>query len=163
MKKYLLIALLFGLGMSVAAQQDFDTFYKAHKNDSGVEGFSVPGLFIKYMLRNSDEPEMEALVKKMNGVSFLIADTEASELKQALSENLPEAQYKDMMEVKDGTTTILFKAKEGKKGIEEIVLTIDEPESFFVMGIEGKFTTEDAKQLIQSVNVNESKNTPKGD
>lgn len=143
------------LNMAVA-QNDYDRFYRKYKQEEGVVTFRIPVSLIRLVVDDEDE-DLDELFDKVDDVSFFAADDARSELVKGLKQNLPESTYKDMMEIKDGSSTILFKAKEAKDGLEEILMTIEDRESIFVMCITGNFTFEEAKYFIKSVNVDRAR------
>lgn len=135
---------------SLSAWQDYDRFYRDHKNEAGVFSFSVPVSLLQVFLE--DEPELDDVLSKVDRVSFLVSDENATELTRELNRELAESQYKDMIQMKDGTSTIRLKGKDDGEGLEEIIFSVEDEGALVVICVKGLFTYDDARELARSIN-----------
>lgn len=151
----LLIIALNACASSYSNTPDYQQFYKAYKNSDGVVSFSIPtgfaGLFI-----DKDDADIKEFLKNFDDVSFFISEDGNKKLFPELVKHLPKNTYSTIMEIKDGSSTVTFKAKEKDGKIDEIIMTVDETDSFVVMCISGSFTMEDAKKITKSINVDDA-------
>lgn len=160
-KVILAIALQIACISMAFSQTGYERFFKEYESIDGVESFSLSTSLFRFMLDDKKkEKDADEMLKKIDGISFLVADSahpQMGEIQKALRSHLPKKKYKKMMEIKDGSSTISFKARGTKKKIDEILLTVMDEDSLFVMCISGNFSLEDAKSLMKSVDVNKAK------
>lgn len=150
-----LIIALNACASSYSNTPDYQQFYKTYRSNEGVVSFSFPtglaGLFM-----DKDDADVKAFLKKFDEVSFFISEDGNKKLFPELNKHLPKSTYSTIMEIKDGSSTVTFKAKEHDGAIDEIIMTVDETDSFVVMCISGSFTMEDAKKITKSINVDDA-------
>lgn len=158
MKKYIINLLLLILTSSVViAQKGYNAFYKMYELDKQVGCFKIsPGIF-KFMMDKESEDYAEHLIHKMREVSFLSVDNPNTKMLSEFTKNTPKRHYKNLMEIKDGESTIVFKAFESGREIHEVLLTVQSDHSLFVMCITGDFDKSDAKKIIKAVDINKAK------
>jgi hypothetical protein len=136
-------------------QSSYSQFFDKNKNIKGVESFTISTSLFRFFL-DSDEQELKDMLKKLDEVSFLIADAASPTLAIELEKTLPEKEYKELMVIKDGSSTVRFKAKEKSDKVDEIVMIVTEPNSLVVMCIKCNITFKEARTLASSVNVNQT-------
>ncbi len=136
-------------------QSSYSQFFDKNKNIKGVESFTISTSLFRFFL-DSDEQELKDMLKKLDEVSFLIADAASPTLAIELEKTLPEKEYKELMVIKNGTSTVRFKAKEKSNKVDEVVMIVTEPNSLVVMCIKCNITFNEAKALASSVNVNQT-------
>lgn len=152
MKTILLsILLLAGIGTYGQENRDYSTFYKTHRGTEGIVTFSLPPGLIQLVIDGEDEEKLRDLLDKTDKISFLISENGGHDLKESFVKHVPEKIYKDIMIIRDGSSTIAFKAKENHQRIEEIIMAVDEANSLTVMCWKGNFTMEDAKRFTKSI------------
>lgn len=132
------------------AWQDYDQFYNEHKNETGVLSFRIPTDLLKVFV--DEDEDLDGILNKVDQVSFFISDERAVELMKDLRANLSEGTYKDMIEMKDGGSTIRLKAKEAADGLEELIISVEDEDSLFVLCVKGVFSFEDARRFTKSIN-----------
>jgi hypothetical protein len=155
--KTLLITLLIQLTICSFAvgQSGFSRFFDQHKNDQGVENFTISTSIFRFFL-DSNEQELKDLLAKLDEISFFIANTSTPSLTNDFEKSLPEKEYKELMIVKNGTSTVRFKAKEKSDRVDEVVMVVTEPNSLVAMCIKCNITFAEAKKLASSINVNQT-------
>jgi hypothetical protein len=155
--KTLLIAILLQLIICsfTLGQSSYSQFFDKNKNTHGVESFTISTSLFRFFL-DSDEQELKDLLNKLDEVSFFIADSTTPALASELEKTLPEKEYKELMVVKNGASTVRFKAKEKSDKVNEVVMIVTEPNSLVVMCIKCDITFKEAKALASSVNINQT-------
>ncbi len=134
-------------------------FYNSHKDGEGVVSFSIPAGLVGFVVRHNAEEDVDELVDKMQKVNFFIAEDADKELVKDLKKSLSESDYKDIMKVKDGRSTVVFKIRESKEYCDELLMMVQDEEDVFVMCICGGFTVHDAKKLAKSINIEDAVKT----
>ena len=105
------------------------------------------------MVVDENDYEAKQALKKLNKIRFFICEKDRGFYAKKVNDYLPENTYHDLMVVKDGSETVVFKMKEIEKNeIKEIVLIVTKPNSFVAISFSGHFTMEDAKEVASSVN-----------
>lgn len=161
MKRLISIFIITALFASCAVSgnvDDYSVFYKSYRNSENVVSFELPTSLMSLFLKHEDK-ELKEFLRNIDDFSFFIADDTSKNLLKELKNYLPEKLYKDIMIINDGGDKISFKVREVNETITEILMLIEENDSFIVMNIEGKFTQEDIKQFINSVDKQKVKNS----
>jgi hypothetical protein len=153
--KTILVTVLLQLALFAFAfgQSSYSRFFETNRNAVGVESFTISTSLFRFLL-DSDEQELKDLLKKLDEVSFFISDNPTPFLISDLSTTLPEKEYKEFMVVKNGTSTVRFKAKEKSDKVDEVIMIVTEPNSLVVMCIKCNITFKEARALASSVNTN---------
>jgi hypothetical protein len=157
MKKLFSILVVLVLFSSCAATKKpvgYKDFYKANKNKENVVSFGLPTGLIGLFIDKKEDKELKEFLKNVDKLRFFIADDSTKVLYPVLEKFLPEELYKDYMVINDGGNKVVFKAREGKNSIEEIIMLVEEESSFVVMSIEGEFTYKDLSKFAKTVDVN---------
>ena len=129
----------------------YKTFYNQYSDSASTITFKVPGLFAS-MIIDKEDKELKDLVKKIDNISFFVASETSKHMIVDLNKNVPEELYKHVMEIRDGETEIIFFARDNGEMIEEILMTVHEPNELVIMCIYGDFTREDAKKIAKAIN-----------
>ncbi len=161
MKKILSILVVIILFSSTAISCNTDgypVFYEKYKNENNVVSFRVPTGFIKFFLDKEDQ-DLKNILEKINDFRLFIADDSSKILLPTLKTYLPTNKYKDVMIINDSGNRVSFKALEKNSSISEIIMLVEEDNSFVVMSIDGNFSYDDMKKLVKSVNTDKVTNT----
>lgn len=143
--------IMMGCSTSQVVNKDFNSFYNKYEDDEGVLSFKISKNLAKMVVQDEDA-ETENFIKKMEKVSFFIAEQNTSRYSHVIENYLPGSVYNDLMIIKDDGSIVVFKMKELKNGhINEIVMTVLSPESFVAVSFAGDFTLDDAKKMTKSV------------
>lgn len=67
---------------------------------------------------------------------------------------MPEELYKQLMIVRDGDTEISFMVRDNGEFVQELIMTVVEPEELVILCFTGEISRENAKKLAKSINVN---------
>ncbi len=155
---FLAVVLLSSCAISKGGEASYRNFYKKYKKTEGIVSFKIPMGLARIFVDNDDK-EAKEFLKKADDVSFFIAEEKNNILFSELKNYLPIDVYKDIMVIRDGASTITFKVKDTDNTIEEIIMTVQETDSFVVMCVTGDFDLEDAKAFTKSVDIKEVINT----
>ena len=147
----LVIAVLFSSCAGAKGIEGYHSFYKKYKKEKDVVSFGLPTGLMVLFVNNKEDKELKAFLKNVDDFRFFIAEDSSKVLIPILKEHLPENLYKDFMIIKNGNETVTFKVRENKDAITEIIMFVEEEDSFVVMSIEGEFTYDDMKEFVKSV------------
>jgi hypothetical protein len=148
----IIFILSFLLAGSLNAQdyKSFKDFYKSNKDREGITSLKLPLSCVKSFIETDDD-ETDEILKKTKSVSIITADFKDEKLIKDLKNNLPGDLYKLLMVVKEGKETVSVKAKQTDKKVEEILLIVEEADSFTVLCVEGDYDIKDAVEFGNSV------------
>ncbi|MCD6090573.1 MAG: DUF4252 domain-containing protein [Bacteroidales bacterium] len=153
--KIAILFLLFTFGSNVvfgrSGSEGYLEFYKAHKSHEDVINLDIPTFFARFFLHGEDRKELRSLLRKIDDFKIFVADRLAYELLPILNESLKKASYIDAMIVKDEGEIITFKTKGNDTLITEIILVVDQVDSFVVVSVMGKFTPEDMRKYVRAI------------
>lgn len=129
----------------------YKTFYNQYNDFASTITFKVPGAFAGMFIDKEDK-EVKDFVKNIDNISFFIASETSKQMIIDLNKNVSENLYKHVMEVNDGDTEIIFFVRDNGEMIEEILMTVHEPDELIIMCMYGEFTLEDAKKIVKAIN-----------
>ncbi len=160
--KRLIIALLLTIPTIAFSQNSYlDGVFEKY---SGKQGYT--SVYItKYMfelfaeINNDDElKEFQDITSSLESIKILTTSVESTaeqmkELKKALTDKLPKAQYKDLMIIKEDGTDVSFKIrKEGSK-IIELMMVADNKLQTVLIYLSGDINLKKISKLSKSMNV----------
>lgn len=157
---FTLVLVLFSSSLALATKspKTFADFYKKYKQENQSFSMSLPTFFFQWALED-DEKE---LVKGIQNVKLLILE-DAGALQQKLTADIkdyfPENTYHDLMIVQDGGDRITLKFREKDKKNNEFILLIRDNNSLVSLCLTGKLTTKEAVKIVQSMNMDQIKDT----
>lgn len=146
-----IIILYFASCNLILSQSSYDRFYEKHKDEEGIKSLDMSPSVLKFFLNKKDKDTREAL-NKVRNITVFSADSASQKLIDDLKFNLTGSAYKDIMQIKDGKSTVSFKMKGSSRNIEEILMTVVDTNSLFVLCISGNFNYPEAKGLAGSIN-----------
>jgi len=131
----------------------YNVFYKEYRDTPHTITFKIPGAFAGMFLDDEDK-EVKEFVKKMDNVSFFVAENVSKQMIIDLNKSLPESLYKEIMIINSGAEVeVIFLARDNGDVIEEIVMTVIDDNELVVMCMYGEFTRDDAKKIVKAVEV----------
>ena len=152
----IILCVIFG-GLAFG-QSSYHKFYSDHKDMQGVESFEMSSSLLHFLLKKEDKTTANAL-KRVGKVTFFVADSASPEMMDELRYSLPGNVYKDVMQIRDGKSTVCFKVRESERDIEEVLMTVTDTNSLVVMCISGSFSHNEVNNLIHSIDVDNTRNT----
>lgn len=129
----------------------YTKFYNQYNDSSNTITFKVPGAFAGMFIEKEDE-ELKDFAKNIDNISFFIASETSKQMILDLNKNISEDMYKHVMEINNGDTEIVFFARDNGEMIEEILMTVHEPDELIIMCLYGEFTRDDAKKIVKAIN-----------
>jgi uncharacterized membrane-anchored protein YitT (DUF2179 family) len=144
--------------MASNEKKDYSLFYKLNKGSENVVNFRLPTDLMAMFINKKDDKELKQFLNDIDNLKFFIADHSANALLPILYEYLPSQMYKDVMIINNSSSKIIFKARDNGKSISEIIMLIEESNSFVVMSIEGDFTEKDIKKFVKAINTDKVRN-----
>ena len=129
----------------------YDEFYRIYHNREGVTTFTFPASLVNLVLDKKDQAKTKHLLDDTDQISFLTADSSKEEIRNAFRHYFSKQLYKDVMLIRNGSSTTAFKVKGEPDNLDEIIMVVYDPSSFMVMCWKGQFTMEDAKRFSKSM------------
>ena len=136
----------------------YKAFYREYKDTPNTVTFKIPGTLAGMFLHDEDD-EVKKFVKKIDNISFFVTDNVSKQMMIDLNKNMPESLYKEIMIIHSGAKSeVVFLARDNGDIIEEIVMTVIDDDDLVVMCMYGEFTRDDAKKIVQAVEVDDAIN-----
>lgn len=124
MKHLLLTTVLFiSICNMVSGQNSYNNFFNKYENAKGIESFEISPFFLKFLITKEDD-DIKTLLGKINKISFLVSESTTTTIKNDLLKNLPSNIYHDLIEIKNGSSKVLFKIKTMKKKKSEMLMIV---------------------------------------
>ncbi|MGD9994062.1 MAG: DUF4252 domain-containing protein [Salinivirgaceae bacterium] len=149
----LVISLLSATGLSAKEYKDF---YREYRKADKTISFKIPAGFAAIFIDKDENKEVKEFLKDLDDLSFLIIDQVTNNTLLDLNQSLPEDLYKELMVIHDGDTEITFLVNDNGKFVEELIMTVVEPDELIIMCFTGEITHEHAKQLAKAINVQQA-------
>lgn len=157
--KGVIIVLILGTSFLFGSTEGYPEFYKIYKSNKDVVAFDIPTFFVRLFLPEEEKKDMRPFLKMTDDFKIFVAEESAYHLLPTLNESLHKASYNDALIVNDEGEIITFKIKGNEDMITEIILIVDQMDSFVVVSIMGEFTKEDMREFISSMDTKNVKST----
>jgi len=148
MKNILLILIATVLLSSCAANTSFNSFYKAHEEDSDFS-LGLSSSFIKPFLPDDDFEELKPLLKKAKHVRILTFSEDAADKSQQFDKFIKRSKFEKMVKVSDDGDKIAVFTLENKQKIKEVVLEVKSDYDLVLLGLKTNLTHEDLDKMLE--------------
>lgn len=138
-------------GCAKNPETGYKKFYRQYCDAPNTITFKIPGK-LAGMFIDVDDEEAKDFIKKMNSISFFVANKTTKQMIIDLNKNMPENLYKEIMVINEGNTEIVFLAHDNGDTIQELVMTVYEPDELVIICMNGEFTYNDARKIAKSIN-----------
>jgi len=159
MKRIVIAGTVFLLGMALYGQQSaVDRVFDKY---AGKEGYTTVYIssFMFNMLNSLDvdDPDYQEFKKAtagINSIKILTQDSgDSDDFGKELLDQLPRAEYKEMMKVKDGEEEVLFLAKEAGGRISEFLLIVSGGSDDVLIAITGDIDLESLSSIASGLDM----------
>ena len=141
-----------------AQESALNNFYEKYSGKEGYVSVYITEFtfqLFKQVESAQEGEDFENVVTKLKGIKMLTPDSvNRSTFLNDLRAALPKNQYKDMMVVRDGPSTIRFMLREEKSKITEFIMTIEGEDSPFLLFLEGDIDLNEIAKLSKMMNIN---------
>lgn len=131
-------------------------FFHSYKNTEGIISFSLSPAFVGFFIEKDGNEDLDEVIDKLDKINFFIVENADKKLLKDMKSNIPKSKYKDIMVIKEGSASVIFKIRESKDKADELVMMVKDNSDMVVMCITGSFTQDDAKILVKSINVDDA-------
>jgi hypothetical protein len=161
MKKYLfLLPALMIVSVALNAQNDAISrfFSKYAEEERFTSVFISPKMFqliAKIETDDEDWNNIRDVVKDLGGLRVLTADSISDGValyKEALSK-VPQAEYSELLTVRDGKENVRIWTKDSGSIIEELLLLVGSPDQFVLLSFTGKINLDKISTLSKSLDI----------
>lgn len=144
--KYFLLTICL-LCSSVGFAQD--KWFDKYANQDGVVSVYISQAMFKMMSGlDIDNVNLKSVADKLNSLKILT--TEKPDVAQKLrSEIKLSSDWAELMRVKDDSSSVCFNAIQNGDLIRELLITVEEPDEFVVIKLDGNFSMEDIRKMSE--------------
>lgn len=161
MKKYLfLLPVLMIVSVALNAQNDAISrfFSKYAEEERFTSIFISPKMFqliAKIETDDEDWNKMRDVVKDLGGLRVLTADsiTDGVALYKEALAKVPQAEYSELLTVRDGKENVRIWTKDSGSIIEELLLLVGAPDEFVLLSFTGKIDLDKISNLSKSLDI----------
>lgn len=158
MKTYVKISLVIviiiaGLNSSCTANHNnnFKPVVKKLLNDVEIRSFTLPGFLVKYaMLASHETRQLRPALKGVSSFTIAINENlnDSFNLFSRINNELANYNYLTLLEIIDSEANVLIKALEADGEIKELVMIINEQDSFVCISMRGNINPECLTQVL---------------
>jgi hypothetical protein len=161
MKKTIIFYVLAIIAINLWSQSPADKIFDKY---SGAEGFTTVYI-TKYMFdlfkdmenENADD-EMQEAISRLNSIKILATDDDPEtktsiNLYDEVMKNLPEAEYKEMMVIKEKDENVRFLVREKDNKVAELLLLVGSPDESVMISIQGDIDMKNISKITKSLNI----------
>ncbi len=155
----LIVCLLVSLPCLVWAQSSpYQQFYEKYAGQEGYTSIHItPHMFnlFKKLDTDAEKGEFEEVVKSLTSIKMLVADSTTLIKNHSFNKQLSALQsnnYKELMQIQDGSEKITFLMNEKAGKISEFVMIIKGSETVLI-SLEGNMDLEQISKLSKSINI----------
>ena len=145
----LILAPSFMMAQSTSVQQFFDT-YGDNENYTLID---IKGSLLNMMSDKKDPNK----VRKVTGFQLLSAPKGMGGLRasavEGFAQKIRRESFEDLMTIRDKDTFINFMMQERNGFVKELIMVINEPDSFTIMSLRGNIPLEELEDLGDDIDV----------
>lgn len=138
---------LFLICTSLSSAQD--NWLDKYANQDGITSVYISKAMFQLMPNlDIDNVNLKTVSDKINSLSIIT--TEKKDVATKLSNKIKQeisSEYAELMRVKNDSDLIIFRAIQQGEIINELLLTVEEPDGYSVIKINGQFTLEDIRKM----------------
>lgn len=154
---YVLAIITINLWPQSPADKVFDKY-------SGAEGFTTVYI-TKYMFdlfkdveNNNVSDEMQEAISRLNSIKILATDDDPDtktsiNLYDEVMKNLPQAEYKEMMVIKEKDENVRFLVREKDSKVVELLLLVGSPDESVMISIQGDIDMKNISKITKALNI----------
>ncbi len=138
------------LAIAQDSNKVIESFYDKYKAKEDVTHIKLKGWVINLAAKFADDEDAKRVLKKISKLRVLVMedgnivnDTDRKILGRALRTD----DFEDLVYVRDGETKISIKMREHKGVITNVFLTVDDPDGFILLSLEGELLWKDLQEL----------------
>lgn len=151
MKTIITFLLVAGITISTQAKdKDFISFYRTYKHQSGMINFTLPAFILNIATIGQDE-EVKDVLKSTSRIRLMVKEENSEYLYQAIDNYLNKDKYKNLLHVRDGSTYVKIAAQIKDDQIKEIILVVNDEETFVAIQLKGNYTFEQIRELANQI------------
>lgn len=160
MRISIVLLALFSL-FSCSSPKTTAQFYHTHKHKEGVSNFKMPGwlVWIGGGIAQGlvQDPEARAglrLARKVKKLRFMATEDYNPITTAEVSDfvnNIRSAGYEDLLQVKEGGSTVHILSREKKEKLKNLVILVNDEEEFVFMDMKSRLKYEDLSELVNTI------------
>lgn len=155
--KNIIAVLIFVLSTVVGAQSNkFEKLYQDFEDQKGVTTISINKAMFSMLGNMKLDAELENLdgiLKKVNSVKMIIIEDEGSgsKTRDELKKSIKQLGLQELISINNDGNKIKFYTEDSKGDtFKNVILNINNPDSFLFMILDGNITANDLNSIVQS-------------
>ena len=149
--KNLIIVIIatFFVNISFAQNRVIEQFYDKYTKLENVTEIDISGGLLNMVASFSDDADTKIL-EKVSKLRILAIDDQSvidTQDKKALVKGLRSSKFEELMQIRDGKSKIDFMVRESNNKITNILMMVDDEDSFFMLSLEGNISWKDIEKL----------------
>jgi hypothetical protein len=155
--KNIIILLMLVVSTVVGAQNNkFEKLYQDFEDEKGVTTISINKAMFSMLGNMKLDAELENLdgiLKKLNSVKMIIIDDEdsGSKTRDELKKSIKKLGLEELISINNDGNKIKFYTEDSKGDtFKNVILNINNPDSFLFMILDGTITASDLNSIVQS-------------
>lgn len=126
-----------------------DNWLDKYANQDGITSVYISKAMFQLMPNlDIDNVNLKTVSDKINSLSIITSEKKdvATKLSNKIKQEIS-SEYAELMRVKNDSDLIIFRAIQQGEIINELLLTVEEPDGYTVIKINGQFTLEDIRKM----------------
>ncbi|MDL2305776.1 DUF4252 domain-containing protein [Bacteroides sp. OttesenSCG-928-D19] len=154
MKRMALLIIGCMLVGTMSAQDLVANFLKKFEKETEFSIVNISPKMFELISVMADDEEEEGILKKLTGLKVISTEKNAGKYYKEASRMLASSDHEELMSVVDGTDNVQMFVKEKKKGlISSLIITIQEPDEFTMIGITGEIDLKQLSTISKTLNI----------
>lgn len=155
--KYMILVVLMvfaGLNVSCTPRNEQRSSIKKLLLNENIRTFTIPGFIARYaMLATNETRELRPALRGVRKFTISIADNlnDSKNVFTRISKGLNKSSYNTIVEIIESESRLLVKVLENEGEIKDIVIIINDCDSFVCLSMQGRMNPEDLNQFIASL------------
>ncbi len=146
------ICLLSIVQLGFSQNQVIEKFYNKYMDKENVSDIHLEGFLLTMAAKfanNDGHNETDILTKITKLRVLLMEDQNMVDLadKKMLQKGLRQEQFEELMQIRDGKAKIDFMVRESEGKITNLLMLVDDKDSFILLSLEGNLSWKDIKNL----------------
>ena len=159
MKKYLFIALLFCINLSVSALDIIASFLDKHGKDNNLEVVTIGKKMMETVFELvEDNPDLTEAIKGLETIRIVSSkdkDLNKEYFDSAQALLLKSKGLEEFFSMSDEDVELRVMIRESKGNISELILLSEQPDGFNLISISGKIDLDDLIKYSEEFNIKE--------
>lgn len=154
MKRIILLIVGFMFIGTMSAQDLVADFLKKFEKETEFSIVNISPKMFELITTMAEDEEDANILQKLTGLKVISAEKNAEKYYKEATRMLNSSDHEELMSVIDGQDNVQMFVKEKKKGvISSLIITIQEPAEFTMIGITGEIDLKQLSTISKTLNI----------